>query len=464
MHVSSHPASVDRRRRIAALAAALLTLACLALALGCGREQSPLGSGAILGAVLDEATGEPVEGAEAVLTAPGSTEARAIADASGRFRLDAPSTGSAVIRVRAEGYEEERVEGVRVGGDSAVPVEVRLRPASGPRVEVRGSVRDREGRVLSGVLVATGGARTRTRADGAFRLAVPTRSRVMLTFRLTGYATLRQETPLTQDGARVEAILELSRGRALTGRVIDAHDGSGVAGATITGGEVTATSEAGGFFRLEGLAAGTLAFEVTAPGYRSESRDIEIPDSSGETTLDVPLVAPTSGTLRLRVCGRDGAGLAGAVASIEPGGRSAVTGGDGTATIEHVAVAECRLRVAKADWGSAAVEGVRVSDSEPTEVAVEIKPTLAGLRGSLVDVAGHPVAGARLAVSGLASGPLSLTADEAGRFEAHDLFVGDSRPRLTLAPAGSSAVAHVTLEPGGCVDAGPLTARAEPTR
>lgn len=447
------------------LVAGLLLSASLALLDGCARESTPLGIGSLMGRVVDAETGQPVSGAS--VSAQGRKEAAVsgrscVSDAEGLFRLEQLPAGPASVHVLAPGYEERTVPEVDVPSEAAAEVEVKLHASATASAWVSGTVRDVEGRLLSGVTVACGGSNTRTRADGAYRLPVTGASRATLVFDLPGYAADSRVVDTSSGSGSCDVSLERSDGASLTGRVIDAHDGEPIEGARVElqPAGLSSVTGAGGVYVFGAVAAGEWTLAVTARGFRAETRTIAIPAGTPAEalSLDVPLVAPRTGELRARVARADGGRpLAGVVVTTEPLGRSATTDAGGVAHIGHLPVGEYRLTLRCRDLGQSSVEGLTVDELRPAEITSEIAPTLAGLTGFLSTPTGGAIAESEIQVTGLPQGTLTLRTDAKGRFEAHDIFVGSARPTVRLRPSGGSASAHAVLEPGKVTDAGPLT-------
>ncbi len=438
-----------------------LLLAAVAL-YGCARESTPLGFGALIGRVVDRATGQPVAGAsvrpEGMRLAAG---AGVSTDPEGRFRLEGLPSGRARLRVVAEGYEERLVADAEVPNEAAAEIEIEVSASGPPRAWVDGVVTDTAGRPLSDVAVSAGGQRVRTGTNGRYRVLVTTPERATLTFGLAGYATVEREVAVPGESARCDVTLEPARGGRIVGHVLDAHDGSPIAGAHVAaaGGSAHAVTGRDGGYALEAIASGPCTVTVTAGGFRAESRTVDVADGAGEPVcLDIPLVAPRTGAVRVRVTDpRDGSPLARVTVTAAPLGRSATSDTAGIAYLDHLPVGAYRLSLAREDFGRAGIESVSVEELTPTEVETSLRPTLAGLVGSLQSPSGAALADREILVTGLPRGTLALRTDRAGRFEAHGLFVGASRPTLRLKPVGGTAVANVTLAAGAVTDAGPLT-------
>jgi hypothetical protein len=95
----------------------------------------------------------------------------------------------------------------------------------------------------------------------------------------------------------------------LTGQVVQAGTGTGIAAATVTltdtlGNALTTTTNAAGAFAFDAtLAAGTYTLQVSAPGYAASAAVMAIPVSSFTVQLPIAGTAPVT-TLALVVTGQ----------------------------------------------------------------------------------------------------------------------------------------------------------------
>jgi protocatechuate 3,4-dioxygenase beta subunit len=175
-------------------------------------------AGSVAGKVVDS-DGNPIADAEVVARGERSPRARRTMTTSrGGFRIDRFPSGSARLRIRADGYSEQVVEDVAVSPGEVSVVEVTLERGSG----VWGKVTTPDGKparrafvmLLSGEEEA---AIVRTRRDGSYRLDVRPEpgARVLA----VSPARAKSQPAAARPGARVD--LTLGGGGIVRGRVVD---------------------------------------------------------------------------------------------------------------------------------------------------------------------------------------------------------------------------------------------------
>lgn len=212
------------------------------------------------GYVVDAATGMPVVGAR---LSAGSVAAGS--DEQGRFRLPRLDPGTEVV-VSATGFGREAVS-----YQDQIPAELRLKPNV---LELR-VIDQYSGQPVEGAEASSGGISARTGPQGQVRLDyLPEAAEV--TVSASGYAT---GTARFQDANLVEVKL---RPNVLTGLVKDSA-GKPVAGATVSDGSRTATTDGQGAFRLESVTE-TFKLSVSASGY--ERKLVEV---TRQHTMEVAL-------------------------------------------------------------------------------------------------------------------------------------------------------------------------------
>ncbi len=261
--------------------AALLLLAGAVLA-GCGGPDVALN-----GTVVDAYTGKPIP--EAVVKV-GRQEATT--DASGKYTLPRWATDEA-LEVQASGYApaslplSDRPE-LAQPTPPAVTLDTTLRPNT-----LSGVVKDAyTGQPVAGAVVrASDTVSTTTAADGRYVL-----NDVPEAFQVTVSAT---DYDPTDEQLSRQTALDLSlRPNAISGVVRDRVSNSPIAGATVKAGEITASTDAEGRYRLAGVPADATV-EIVADGYSALTQPVEqtatIDAALRPDTLKGTLVNKTTG-------------------------------------------------------------------------------------------------------------------------------------------------------------------------
>jgi hypothetical protein len=139
----------------------------------------------------------------------------------------------------------------------------------------------------------------RTSADGRAWISNLNVGSYVLNTVAPGYDGASQHVRLAGGSiAAIEIRLE-PLGGSLEGQVTDVGSGAALAGATVTLAQWTAVTDSTGHYRLEGVAPGAHAVQVSLEGYGPHHLTATI-ETRGSHTLDVPLY-PLPGFLKVRV-------------------------------------------------------------------------------------------------------------------------------------------------------------------
>jgi protocatechuate 3,4-dioxygenase beta subunit len=454
------------------------------------------------------ASGVPVAGARVRLGGEGVVPARTtMSDATGAFVIHGLGAGRYALRATSGPLASPTVEGSADGGgkaDAGAASPVRLSLA--PGVFVAGAVVDDRGLPLPAVEVSAAPTTTdegdtlpelvATGADGGFRVGPLPPGPLRLVARAPGY--LLRDTPtlvLVAGQSPPAARLELVRGAAISGRVVDAR-GAAQAGAEVrcvgagaddlvvlyeplplaaeaaalggagraVGGAKATRTDARGAFTLDGLLPGRVHLEI--------ARAPLVPLRTGDWTL-TPGQHLDAGALTLRdgvllagrVVDEAGSPLAGARVTTTPtAGLFAET--DAAGAFQLALTPGAYEVTATGRAGGAASTKVRVdAAAAPPPVTLTLSRADAALEGVVVDSGRRPLSRARIrAYAADAAGtapegpPLGAASTDAGghftlsRLPRRRLLVEidhASYPR-TLAPATPGALAELVVPiPGG---------------
>jgi protocatechuate 3,4-dioxygenase beta subunit len=237
-------------------------------------------AGRLAGRVLDE-RGNPLAGARVDILAAVTPPHTLVTDGGGRFRADALGPGPYRVKVAHGDFAERHFDGIEPNDDALFE----LSPGGGLAGELRDA---REGGVPRGArleLLIAGDKRAIALKGGRFEaLALPA-GRVQLTASAPGYVRWSRELELPPGERPRELTLrdvevELERGGTVSGRVRD-RDGDPAAGVLVRAGELSATADARGEFRIDGVPPGACRVEAAAGGASAhESLEIRAGDES----------------------------------------------------------------------------------------------------------------------------------------------------------------------------------------
>lgn len=330
--------------------------------------------------------------------APPGGDPEAVTGDDGGFRLaDLPPGEGVTLAVEAAGFLEATVPGVVAPTER--PLEVTLERGA----RVFGTVRDGRGRAVAGARVTARVSRVRqngvdvdheavrTKEDGSFVIEALEPGLLVLEVRAAGFAPWRRSGLSTDvDGTagtppEIGPVdVELDRGVVLEGRVLDPRgvpaDGAEVAvrmdrpehGLQFRRMERRATrTDADGWYRLEGLAAGSGRLMAEKGSARAEQQ-VEISGRSRRFDLVLEAVPGVAG----RVVDDAGRPVSGARVSAKPldfrtSWKSVATGGDGGFHLP-LEPGDYQLGAAKEGWVEARWERPLHIDRETVE-GVELR-------------------------------------------------------------------------------------------
>lgn len=404
------------------------------------------------GLVVDEASTAPVAGARVeasqsqrrsmggggmtisfVSTGGGSvTEA----DGEGRFRLEGLGFGAYDLKARARGFRETTLAVKLAEGEAPRPVTVTLKaglllegvvagpdgdPAAGVRVQAEPASADQTRREARSAPVST-----RTGDDGAFRLEGLAPGRMVLSARGDGGAWGRE---LAEAGQKHPVELRLEPGGSVQGRVV-AESGEPVGTVEVGGWGAAVQQDLGavrvqgdGTFVVERLAPGRYELWATADGW-SRATETATVEPGGRAA--VTLTLRRGGTITGRVLGLGSAELE-RCQVIASGGRT-TPAPDGTFTVSGVRLGRTEVAALLIPDGKRRSASVLIEDvGRPATVELDFAKGIA-LSGS-VRRAGAAAVGVGIEVrSGATSG--STASDAQGAWELAGVEPGQIELRL----------------------------------
>jgi hypothetical protein len=298
-----------------------------------------------------------------------------------------------------------------------------------------------------------------TGADGRYRIRGATKSKLHVLAVASGYAEARSKQITIATGELVEGIdITLSAGTFVFGKVTDSHNVA-VAGAQITarpevGLPLDAFSDGDGMYRL-GPITGKVELVANAYGHVEYHRVVDVAAGKGRTAgeqrEDIVLDAADAilaGTLD------DAAGAAVAAATIDVisgagEGRHAVTGPDGTFSLDMLPKGRVRVRVTHPDYPPAELDAVASTTGERARLRLALGGQVEGV---LLDEGnGDPVPGMTIDARGPGGATADATTDAKGLWKLGPLRPGAWRVEVKLPgflPATRQLDVPVSLAPG----------------
>ncbi len=397
-------------------------------------ELAPITTGTVYATVTDAASGEPVAGARVLLgTRPADT------DATGRVAIGEVAAGRVAIRVSANLYEPGSAEAVlEAAGETRF--EIALTPVT--YGTVTGTVvSSADDTPLANATVSIAGRELRADEQGAFRAERVPAGSVSVSAGLLRHRGDRQTVELERGGERdLRLRLEPITTGTVRGVVRNAVNGQPIGGATVTAGNRSALSDAGGRFEIEQVAAGgstvRASFTLFEPG---ESR-VDVA-AAGTVDTDIRLTPITYGTVSGTVVDADsGEPLGGAMVSAAR--QSTRTDAAGRFELERIAAGDVSVTASRPVYlDDSTTLALTAGDSETVTLRLQAI-TWGTVSGIVVDAdTGRPLANAEIAV-----GTQALSSGADGRFRAEKIAAGPLRIGAR-APAYEPASVTADLQP-----------------
>ena len=356
-------------------------------------ELAPITTGSLALTVLDDETGQPLEGAIVrILDREGRT------DAGGRVRFaEIPAGGHSVVADHPGHVPGEAA--LRIRRAAETEAELRLKPILTGDVVGR-VINARDGSPVPGA--AIGGPQGGVIADekGRFRLPGLMAGRILLSASAPLFTPAELSIDLARnDIADVTFALEPITHGAVRGHVVDAATGTPLASARLRIGGAEVSTDASGAFAFGKIEAGDLRLAASRAGYHPLSRPLKL--APGETLdLTLKLEPITHGAVRGHVV--DAAtGKALASAEVRIGSAQTVTDATGAFAFEKIAIGDIEAQASHAGY-LPGQEAARLEPGRDLDLTIRLEPEPPGvLSGRIVDSqSGAPIAGALVTVGG----------------------------------------------------------------
>ncbi len=249
--------------------------------------------GTIAGRVTD-AVQQPIAGASVSVSSGGGS---GITDQAGAYSISGVPRGTYSVTATAGGYVAQ-TKTVAVTSGATTTLDFSLDVASSPG-GITGHVTDAAaGSGIPGASVTFSGGSTSTDQNGAYSFSGVVPGTYSVSAAAAGFLT-QTSNVVVSSGTVAQLDLALSRPPpgAISGHVTDAGTGQALAGATVSGGGTSATSDSAGLYSLNGLAPGSYAVTAAASGHVSQTASVTLA-SATTITQDFALSAVSTAIFR----------------------------------------------------------------------------------------------------------------------------------------------------------------------
>lgn len=260
-------------------------------------------AGIVRGKITAASSGSPLTGVAIALT--GSATLNTLTDSSGNFEFTGVTPGTVILSATMAGYTAATGSAPLVAGQTLV---------FSPALFATGSPAPTTGQFIGKVVTAgtnaplqgvgiqlNGASAGSTAADGTFNLTLNPASYAAI-MSLVGYDAVSANFVMTAGtiiNAGTIALNKQLTSSSISGRIVDQANGAPIPGAQIqVVGGVTATAGLDGAYSLSSLLGTSFDLRVTATGYLSQSRQLQLTRPS-DVTQDFALAAQGSSSLEL---------------------------------------------------------------------------------------------------------------------------------------------------------------------
>ena len=317
-------------------------------------------TGDLKGSVVDNSTGQPIQGATVFVTAARSYTATT--GIHGDFSLTGIYPGTYTVTVSTVGYLSQTYTVSIIAGVMTDMGTVKL--SAVPTIgTISGIISDAStGATLEGVTITatidTSTWQATTGLDGAYEITNVTPGTVFVSASKTGYDTVSGTGTVTAGDALTFSVglTKIPTTGDLKGTVIDSSTGLSIQGANIsvTGITTGATTDAQGAFLIQGINPGGYTVSIAAAGYTGQSYNITIMAGSITDIGNVKLApAPAVTTVTGRVTdATTGSPITYADVSIPGTNFSTKTDSTGTYTINGITQLEFSIKASATGYDS----------------------------------------------------------------------------------------------------------------
>jgi thermitase len=228
--------------------------------------------GKISGEVTDAKDGSSISGAQ---VSDGTRTG--LTDGAGIYTIDNVPPGTYQVTASKSGYQSSSLTVTVLSGGTAV-ADFSLNEVILPG-SITGSVTDAtDGSAIVGATVTDGTRTSTTDATGKYTIANVPPGTYQVTASKSGYQSSSLTVTVLSGGAAVAdfSLSEVSVSGSITGSVTDATNGSPIAGATVTDGTRTATTDALGKYTITNVPPGTYQVTASKAGYENLTSTVTV--------------------------------------------------------------------------------------------------------------------------------------------------------------------------------------------
>jgi thermitase len=334
-------------------------------------DGAPVLPGSISGQVTDTENGSAISGAQVT-----DGTRTATTDATGEYTIADVPAGGYEVTASKEGYQSASLTvNVISGGTSTanIPLNEVVLPGS-----ITGSVTDAEtGSPIAGATVSDGTRTAATDTSGEYTLADVPEGTYQVTASKEGYESSSVTMNVISGDTAVAnlSLNEVALPGSITGAVTDAETGSAIAGATVTDGTRTATTDTMGEYTIADVPEGIHQVTASEEGYESSSVTVNV--ISGDTAVanlslnEVVLPGSITGSV---TDVETGSAITGA--TVTDGTRTATTDTSGGYTIDDVPAGSYEVTASKSGYESS-MSTVTVVSGESAVMNFTLNPEAA---------------------------------------------------------------------------------------
>ena len=373
--------------------------------------------------------------------------ASGVTNASGNYSISGIVGGTYNVTFSLSGYTS-KTQSLSLSADSTLSVSL-----TAPIVThtLSGTVTNSDGVPLAGASVNVGGiASGTTNAGGVYTISGVPAGSYTVTYSLSGYTAKTQTVNLASDSSVLVTLVAIAAPTYTLSGTARSSTGGTLSGVSVNVGAVASgVTDASGTYTISGIPAGTYSVTYALSGYASQTVSVNVSSSQSKDVSLVRTVVAFSGMVRDASGDVALAGVRVQVGAVAAGS----TDVNGQFLIPNIPAGSYEVTYTLA--GYSATSTVEVLTSSKT-VSVMLQPAPVSFTGKVVNASGHPIAGAKVNVGGVAiaytdaQGRFIVTGMSAGwhdvTYSAVDFISCVISTEFTtgLNPSGDVALARVT--------------------